>query len=339
MAVWFKIRSRICDANNEINKMRKKISLIGAGQIGGTLAHLIALKELGDVVLFDVAEGMAKGKALDIAQSSSVDGFGVDIKGTSNYEDTKNSDVIIITAGVPRKPGMTRDDLLEINLKIIKQVAEGIKNTSPKAFVICITNPLDVIVMALQKYSGLPKNMVVGMAGILDTSRFKYFLSQELEVPVKKINSLVLGGHGDSMVSMLNHTKVDGKSITDLVKEGKLNKEVLENIVQRTKDGGAEIVKLLEKGSAFYAPAASGVEMAESYLKDLKKQLPCAAYLNGEYGVKNLYVGVPVIIGKNGIEKVVEINLDKNEKKDFDHSISAVNELFDAAKKIDTKLS
>ena len=278
--------------------MKKKISLIGAGQIGGTLAHLIALKELADVVLFDVAEGVAKGKALDIAQSSSVDGFNVDIKGTNNYEDTKNSDVIIVTAGVPRKPGMTRDDLLEINLKIIKQVAEGIKNTSPKAFVICITNPLDVIVMALQKYSGLPKNMVVGMAGILDTSRFKYFLSQELKVSVKKINSLVLGGHGDTMVSMLNHTTVNDKPILELVKEGKLKKETLDSIVERTKSGGAEIVKLLEKGSAFYAPAASGVEMAESYLKDLKKQLPCAAYLDGDYDVKDLYAGVPVIIGK-----------------------------------------
>ena len=318
--------------------MRKKISLIGAGQIGGTLAHLIALKELGDVVLFDVAEGIAKGKALDIAQSSSVDGFNVEIKGTNNYEDTKNSDVIIITAGVPRKPGMTRDDLLGINLKIIKQVAEGIKNSSPKAFVICITNPLDVIVMALQKYSGFPKNMVVGMAGILDTSRFKYFLSQELKLPVNKINSLVLGGHGDTMVSMLNHTTVEGRSILDLVKEGKIKKETLDYIVNRTKNGGAEIVKLLEKGSAFYAPAASGVEMAESYLKDLKKQLPCAAYLDGEYGVKELYAGVPVIIGKNGIEKIVEINLNKEEKKDFDHSISAVNELFIAAKKIDNLL-
>ena len=318
--------------------MRKKISLIGAGQIGGTLAHLIALKELGDIVLFDVAEGIAKGKALDIAQSSSVDGFDVDIKGTNNYEDTKNSDVIIITAGVPRKPGMTRDDLLGINLKIIKQVAEGIKKTSPKAFVICITNPLDVIVMALQKYSGLPKNMVVGMAGILDTSRFKYFLSQELKIPVKKINSLVLGGHGDTMVSMLNHTTIDGKLVLDLIKEGKLKKESLETIVDRTKKGGAEIVKLLEKGSAFYAPAASGVEMAESYLKDLKKQLPCAAYLNGEYGVKDLYVGVPVIIGKNGIEKVVTLELSNEEKNELDHSIKAVKELFDAAKKIDSFL-
>jgi malate dehydrogenase len=318
--------------------MKKKISLIGAGQIGGTLAHLIALKELADVVLFDVAEGVAKGKALDIAQSSSVDGFDVEILGTSEYEDTKNSDVIIITAGVPRKPGMTRDDLLGINLKIIKQVAEGIKNTSPNAFVICITNPLDVIVMALQKYSGLPKNMVVGMAGILDTSRFKYFLSQELKVPVKKIESLILGGHGDTMVSMLNHTTVDGEFVLDLVKDGKLSKESLENIVQRTKNGGAEIVKLLEKGSAFYAPAASGVEMAESYLKDLKKQLPCAACLNGEYGIKNLYVGVPVIIGKKGIEKVVEIKLDNNERTNFDHSIEAVQELFNAAKKIDSNL-
>ena len=319
--------------------MRKKISLIGSGQIGGTLAHLIALKELGDIVLFDVAEGIAKGKALDIAQSSSVDGFSVDIKGTNNYEDTKNSDVIIITAGVPRKPGMTRDDLLGINLKIIKQVAEGIKETSPKAFVICITNPLDVIVMALQKYSGFSKNMVVGMAGILDTSRFKYFLSQELKIPVKKISSLVLGGHGDTMVSMLEHTKVDGTPILDLIKSGKIKKETLESIVQRTKNGGAEIVKLLEKGSAFYAPAASGVEMAESYLKDLKKELPCAAYLSGEYGVNDLYAGVPVVIGKNGIEKVIEIKLSDEEKENFNKSINAVKELFIAAKKIDTKLS
>ena len=319
--------------------MRKKISLIGAGQIGGTLAHLIALKELADVVLFDVDEGIAKGKALDIGQSSSVDGFNVNISGTSNYEDTNNSDVIIITAGVPRKPGMTRDDLLGINLKIIKQVAEGIKATSPKSFVICITNPLDVIVMALQKYSGLPKKMVVGMAGILDTSRFKYFLSQELKVPVKKIESLVLGGHGDTMVSMLNHTKVDDIALLDLVKKGKIKKEILDKIVERTKNGGAEIVKFLENGSAFYAPAAAGVEMAESYLKDLKKQLPCAAYLNGEYGVKDLYVGVPVIIGKNGIEKVVKINLSNEEKNNLDHSINAVTELFNAAKKIDSFLA
>ena len=319
--------------------MKKKITLIGAGQIGGTLAHLIALKELGDVVLFDVAAGLAKGKALDIAQSSPVNGFNINLLGTDNYEDTKNSDVIIITAGVPRKPGMTRDDLLEINLKIIKQVAEGIKKTSPNAFVICITNPLDVIVMALQKYSGLPKNKIVGMAGILDSSRFIYFLSQELGVPAKKIKSLVLGGHGDSMVAMLGFTEVDGKKITELVAEGKIKKDKLDQIIDRTKKGGAEIVKFLEKGSAFYAPAASGVEMAERYLKNLKKQLPCAAFLNGEYGVKNLYVGVPVIIGASGVEKIIELNLSPDEKNNFGKSIKAVKDLFEAAKKIDPSLN
>ena len=318
--------------------MKKKITLIGAGQIGGTLAHLLALKELGNVVLFDVAEGLAKGKALDIAQSSPIDGFNINLSGTCNYEDTKDSDVIIITAGVPRKPGMTRDDLLGINLKIIKQVAEGIKKTSPNAFVICITNPLDVIVMALQKYSDLPKNKVVGMAGILDSSRFIYFLSEELNVPVNKIKSLVLGGHGDSMVAMVNHTRVDGKNLNDLVKEGKIKQVRLNEIIERTKKGGAEIVKYLQKGSAFYAPAASGVEMAESYLKDLKKELPCAAYLNSEYGVKSIYAGVPVIIGANGVEKVIEINLEKKEKEDFNKSIEAVRELFNAAIKIDPTL-
>ena len=318
--------------------MKKKITLIGAGQIGGTLAHLIALKELGNIVLFDVAAGIAKGKALDIAQSSPVDGFNVNLLGTDNYDDTKNSDVIIITAGVPRKPGMTRDDLLGINLKIIKQVAEGIKKTSPNAFVICITNPLDVIVMALQKYSGLPKHKIVGMAGILDSSRFIYFLSQELKVPVKKIKSFVLGGHGDSMVAMLGHTEVEGKKINDLVEEGKISKEKLDKIVDRTKKGGAEIVKYLEKGSAFYAPAASGVEMAESYLKNLKKQLPCAVYLNGQYGAKDIYAGVPVIIGENGVEKIIELDLNSEEKKNFDKSIQAVKDLFDAAKKIDSSL-
>jgi malate dehydrogenase len=318
--------------------MKKKISLIGAGQIGGTLAHLIALKELADVVLFDVAEGVAKGKALDIAQSSSVDGFDVKISGTNNYEDTKNSDVIIITAGVPRKPGMTRDDLLGINLKIIKQVAEGIKKTSPNAFVICITNPLDVIVMALQKYSGMPKNKVVGMAGILDSARFIYFLSQELKVPVQKIKSFVLGGHGDSMVAMLGSTEIEGKKIADIIKEGKLSKEKLDQIIDRTKKGGAEIVKYLEKGSAFYAPAASGVEMAESYLKDLKKQLPCAAHLNGEYNTKNIYAGVPVVIGSNGVEKIVELSLTLDEEANFKKSVESVKDLFDAAKKIDPDL-
>jgi len=318
--------------------MNKKITLIGSGNIGGTLAHLIALKKLGDIVLFDVAEGIAKGKALDIAQSSPVEGFNISITGTNNYEETKNSDVIIITAGVPRKPGMTRDDLLGINLKIIKQVAEGIKNTSPNAFVICITNPLDVIVMALQKYSGLPKNKVVGMAGILDSSRFIYFLSKELNVDVKKIKSLVLGGHGDSMVAMLGHTEVEGKKISDLVKEGRIKQDRLDEIVDRTKKGGAEIVKYLEKGSAFYAPAASGVEMAESYLKNLKKKLPCAVFLNGEYGVKNIYAGVPVKIGKNGVEEIIEIDLSESEKNQFQKSISAVEELFRAAVKIDSTL-
>ena len=318
--------------------MKKKITLIGAGQIGGTLAHLIALKELGDIVLFDVAEGIAKGKALDIAQSSPVSKFDINVIGTNNYEDTKNSDVIIITAGVPRKPGMTRDDLLGINLKIIKEVAEGIKQTSPNAFVICITNPLDVIVMALQKYSGLPKNKVVGMAGILDSSRFIYFLSQEFNVPVGKIKSFVLGGHGDTMVAMLGSTTIEGKSINDLVKDGKISKQRLNEIVDRTKKGGAEIVKYLEKGSAFYAPAASGVEMAESFLKNLKKQLPCAAFLNGEYGTKNLYAGVPVIIGSSGVEKIIELKLSDQEKQNFDKSIKAVQELFDAAKKIDKSL-
>ncbi len=318
--------------------MKKKITLIGAGQIGGTLAHLIALKDLADVVLFDVAAGIAKGKALDIAQSSPVNGFNINLSGTDKYEDTKNSDVIIITAGVPRKPGMTRDDLLGINLKIIKQVAEGIKKTSPNAFVICITNPLDVIVMALQKYSELPKNKVVGMAGILDSSRFIYFLSQELKVPVQKIKSFVLGGHGDSMVAMLGSTEIEGKKINDLIKNGKLSKEKLDQIIDRTKKGGAEIVKYLEKGSAFYAPAASGVEMAESYLKNLKKQLPCAAYLDGQYNTKNLYAGVPVIIGSGGVEKVVELDLNTEERTNFQKSVNAVKELFEAAQKIDPDL-
>ena len=316
----------------------KKITLIGAGQIGGTLAHLIALKGLANVVLFDVAAGLAKGKALDIAQSSPVNGFNVSLSGTDNYNDTKNSDVIIITAGVPRKPGMTRDDLLGINLKIIKQVANGIKTTSPNAFVICITNPLDVIVMALQKYSGLPKNKVVGMAGILDSSRFIYFLSQELKVPVGEIKSFVLGGHGDSMVAMLGVTEVRGKKIKDIIASGQLTQKKLDEIIDRTKKGGAEIVKYLEKGSAFYAPAASGVEMAECYLKDLKKQLPCAAYLNGEYDTKNIYAGVPVIIGSGGVEKIVELELNTDEKENFKKSVEAVKELYNAAKKIDISL-
>ncbi len=317
-----------------------KISLIGAGQIGGTLAHLIGLKELVDeVVLFDVASGIAKGKALDIAQSSSVDGFKVKFSGTDNYEDIKNSDVIIITAGVPRKPGMSRDDLLGINLKIIKQVAEGIKQHAPNAFVICITNPLDVMVMAFQKFSGLSPDKIVGMAGILDTSRFKLFLSLELDVPVKEIEAMVMGGHGDTMVPLPRFTKVSGRPLLDLVKEGKISKDKLESINQRTRDGGAEIVKYLEKGSAFYAPAASGVEMAEAYLKDSKKMLPCAAHLNGQYGISNIYAGVPVIVGKNGIEKIEEIELDENEKSEFNNSVDAVKKLWEAASKIDPSLN
>ena len=317
-----------------------KISLIGAGQIGGTLAHLIGLKELVDeVVLFDVASGVAKGKGLDIAQSSSVDGFNVKFSGTDKYEDIKGSDVIIITAGVPRKPGMSRDDLLGINLKIIKQVAEGIKNNSPNAFVICITNPLDVMVMAFQKYSGLPVHKVVGMAGILDSSRFKLFLSEELNVPVKEIDAMVMGGHGDTMVPLPRFTKVSGQPLMELVKQGKISDEKLESINQRTRDGGAEIVKYLEKGSAFYAPAASGVEMAEAFLKDQKKLLPCAAYLHGEYGINNVYAGVPVIIGNEGVEKIEEIDLNENEKTEFNNSVEAVIKLWDAASKIDPDLN
>jgi len=313
--------------------MKKKISLIGAGQIGGTLAHLISIKELADVVLFDVVEGIAKGKALDIAQSTSVDGHNISITGTNNYNDTKDSDVIIITAGVPRKPGMTRDDLLGTNLKIIKQVAKGIKQTSPNAFVICITNPLDVIVMALQKYSGLPTNKIVGMAGVLDSSRFKYFISQELKVPVGTIDTLVLGGHGDSMVPMPDRTTVNGKPLKDLVTE-----EKLDLMIDKTRKGGAEIVKFLEKGSAFYAPAASGIEMAECYIKNLKKILPCAAYLNGEYGVNNLYAGVPVVIGENGVEKIIEIELSNKEKEELNLSVKAVQNLYKVAKNIDQDL-
>jgi malate dehydrogenase len=317
-----------------------KISLIGAGQIGGTLAHLIGLKELADeVVLFDVASGIAKGKALDIAQSSPVDGFHVRFSGTDDYKDIKDSDVVIITAGVPRKPGMSRDDLLGINLKIIKQVAEGIKQHAPNAFVVCITNPLDVMVMAFQKYSGLPANKVVGMAGILDSSRFKLFLSLEFNVPVKEIEAMVMGGHGDTMVPLPGFTKISGKPLLDLVKEGKITSERVEEINQRTRDGGAEIVKFLEKGSAFYAPAAAGVEMAAAYLKDEKKMVPCAAYLNGEYGIKDIYAGVPIVIGKAGVETIEEINLDEKEKSEFLKSVDAVKKLWEAASNIDPDLA
>ena len=317
----------------------KKISLIGAGQIGGTLAHLIAIKELANVLLFDIDEGIAKGKALDIAQSLAVDGYNVKLSGTNNYEETKDSDVIIITAGVPRKPGMSRDDLLGTNLKIIKQVAEGIKDTSPNAFVICITNPLDVIVMALQKYSNFPKEKVIGMAGILDTSRFKHFIAEELNSEIKNVNSFVLGGHGDTMVPVPNRTTINSKPLNDFIKDGSTTQERIDSIINRTRKGGAEIVKFLKTGSAFYAPAASGVAMAESYLKNQKKTLPCAAYLNGEYGIKDLYVGVPVIIGEKGIEKIIELTLDADEQKSFQTSIDAVRELFNAAKKIDPSLA
>ena len=317
----------------------KKISLIGAGQIGGTLSHMIAIKELANVVLFDIDEGIAKGKALDIAQSLAVDGYNVKLSGTNNYEETKDSDVIIITAGVPRKPGMSRDDLLGTNLKIIKQVAEGIKDTSPNAFVICITNPLDVIVMALQKYSNFPKEKVIGMAGILDTSRFKHFIAEELNSEIKNVNSFVLGGHGDTMVPVPNRTTINSKPLNDFIKDGSTTQERIDSIIDRTRKGGAEIVKFLKTGSAFYAPAASGVAMAESYLKNQKKTLPCAAYLNGEYGIKDLYVGVPVIIGEKGIEKIIELTLDADEQKSFQTSIDAVRELFNAAKKIDPSLT
>ena len=301
--------------------MKKKISLIGAGQIGGTLAHLISIKELADVVLFDVAEGVAKGKALDIAQSTAVDGFNCNLIGTNKYEDIKNSDVIIITAGVPRKPGMSRDDLLATNLKIIKQVATGIKKNSPDAFVICITNPLDVIVMAFQKYSGLPVNKVIGMAGILDSSRFKYFLSQELKVSVKNINTLVLGGHGDTMVPLPRYTTVSGIPITQLMDD-----ETIDAISKRTASGGGEIVKLLEKGSAFYAPGSAAAIMAESILNDRKRSLPCSAYLTGQYGLDDIYIGVPVVLGSNGVESIMELDLEDSELESLQGSAAFYKE-------------
>ena len=300
--------------------MPKKISLIGVGQIGGTLAHLIGLKELVDeVVLFDVASGVAKGKALDIAQSSSVDGFNVKLSGTDNYEDIKDSDVIIITAGVPRKPGMSRDDLLGINLKIIKQVAEGIKKNAPNSFVICITNPLDVMVMAFQKYSGLPTNKVVGMAGILDSSRFKLFLSLELKVPVKEIEAMVMGGHGDTMVPLVHHTKVDGKPLTKLIEKKKLDL-----IINRTRKGGAEIIKFLQKGSAFYAPAQSAIEMAEAFLRDKKRVIPCASLCEGEFGIEDYFIGVPSVIGADGVENILEFALTDKEQSELNNTLKAV---------------
>jgi malate dehydrogenase len=313
---------------------RPKIALIGSGQIGGTLAHLIGLRELGDVVMFDIAEGIPQGKSLDIAQSSPVDGFDAKLSGTNTYEAIEGASVCIVTAGVPRKPGMSRDDLLGINLKVMEQVGSGIKKYAPNAFVVCITNPLDAMVWALQKYSGLPKNMVVGMAGVLDSARFRYFLADEFNVSVEDVTAFVLGGHGDTMVPLVRYSTVAGIPLPDLIKMGWTTEKRLDEIVIRTRNGGAEIVNLLKTGSAFYAPASSAIAMAESYLKDKKRVLPCAAWLNGEYGVKDMYVGVPVVIGAKGVERVVEIDLSSSEREMFDKSALSVQQLVDACKNI-----
>jgi len=318
---------------------RKKIALIGGGQIGGTLAHLAALKEMGDVVLFDIVEGLPQGKSLDLAQSAPVEGYNAVMKGANDYEDIAGADVVIVTAGVPRKPGMSRDDLLGINLKVMKAVGEGIGKYAPDAFVICITNPLDAMVWALQKFSGLPTNKVCGMAGVLDSSRFSHFLADEFNVSVQDVTTFVLGGHGDTMVPLTRYSTVAGIPVPDLVKMGWSTQEKIDQIVQRTRDGGAEIVGLLKTGSAFYAPATSAIEMAESYLKDKRRLLPCAAYLSGEYGLNDMYVGVPTIIGENGIEKIVEIDLQGEEKSGFDHSVDAVKGLMDACQNIDPSLA
>ncbi|WP_417462523.1 malate dehydrogenase [Kordiimonas sp.] len=318
---------------------RKKIALIGSGQIGGTLAHLAALKEMGDIVLFDIAEGLPQGKALDLAQSAPVEGYNSVLKGANDYKDIEGADVVIVTAGVPRKPGMSRDDLLGINLKVMKAVGEGIGKYAPDAFVICITNPLDAMVWALQKFSGLPTNKVCGMAGVLDSSRFRHFLAEEFNVSVQDVTAFVLGGHGDTMVPLTRYSAVAGIPVPDLIKMGWSTQEKIDAIVQRTRDGGAEIVGLLKTGSAFYAPATSAIEMAESYLKDKRRVLPVAAHLTGEYGLDNMYVGVPVIVGANGIEKVVEINLEGEEKAGFDHSVGAVKGLMEACINIDPSLA
>ena len=318
---------------------RSKIALIGAGQIGGTLAHLAGLKELGDVVMFDIAEGIPQGKALDIAESAPVDGFDSVLKGTNDYADIAGADVCIVTAGVPRKPGMSRDDLLGINLKVMKAVGEGIKAHAPDAFVICITNPLDAMVWALREFSGLPKEKVCGMAGILDSARFRHFLAEEFNVSVKDVTAFVLGGHGDTMVPLVRYSAVAGIPLPDLVKMGWTTQEKLDAIVQRTRDGGAEIVGLLKTGSAFYAPAASAIQMAESYLKDQRQVLPCAAWVEGAYGLDGMYVGVPTIIGENGSEKVIEIELNKEEQAMMQKSIDAVQGLVDACKGIDPSLA
>ncbi|WP_374310606.1 malate dehydrogenase [Dongia sp.] len=313
---------------------RKKIALIGAGQIGGTLALLAGLKELGDIVLFDVVDGVPQGKALDIAEASPVEGFNATYAGASDYKAIKGADVIIVTAGIPRKPGMSRDDLIATNAKVMDAVGKGIKKYAPKAFVICITNPLDVMVYVLQQASGLPESHVVGMAGVLDSARFRYFLAEEFKVSVEDVTAFVLGGHGDTMVPLARYSTVAGIPLPDLVKMGWTTQEKLNNIIQRTRDGGAEIVNLLKTGSAFYAPASSAIAMAESYLKDKKRVLPCAAYLNGQYGVKGLYVGVPVVIGAGGVERVVEIDLNKAEKSMFDKSVAAVRGLIDVVRKL-----
>ncbi|MCR9121554.1 MAG: malate dehydrogenase [Phyllobacteriaceae bacterium] len=313
---------------------RNKIALIGSGMIGGTLAHMIGLKELGDVVLFDIAEGIPQGKGLDIAESSPVDGFDAKYTGANSYEAIKGADVCIVTAGVPRKPGMSRDDLLGINLKVMEQVGAGIKKYAPDAFVICITNPLDAMVWALQQFSGLPKNKVCGMAGVLDSARFTYFLAEEFDVSVEDVTAFVLGGHGDTMVPLTRYSTVGGIPLPDLVKMGWTTKDKLDAIVQRTRDGGAEIVGLLKTGSAYYAPASSAIAMAESYLKDKKRVLPCAAHLNGQYGVKNMYVGVPTVIGAGGVERIIEIDLNKTEQKMFDKSVAAVAGLCEACSNI-----
>lgn len=309
---------------------RNKIALIGAGMIGGTLAHLVGLKELGDVALFDIVDGMPQGKSLDIAQSGPVDGFDSRLAGTSEYALIEGADVVIVTAGVPRKPGMSRDDLLGTNLKVMEQVGAGIAKYAPNAFVICITNPLDAMVWALQKFSGLPREKVVGMAGVLDSARFRHFLASEFDVSVEDVTAFVLGGHGDTMVPLPRYSTIAGIPLTDLVKMRWITQERLDEIIQRTRDGGAEIVGLLKSGSAFYAPAASAIVMAESYLKDKKRVLPCAAYLNGEFGVKGLYVGVPVVIGSNGVERIVEIDLDRAERDAFMTSVGSVKGLIEA---------
>jgi malate dehydrogenase len=313
---------------------RKKIALIGGGMIGGTLAHLAALRELGDIVVFDIAEGLPQGKTLDLAQSGPVEGFDAKLSGANKYEAIQGADVCIVTAGVPRKPGMSRDDLLEINLKVMAQVGAGIAKYAPNAFVICITNPLDVMVWALQKYTGLPHNKVVGMAGVLDGARFRHFLAEEFNVSVEDVTAFVLGGHGDTMVPLVRYSTVAGIPVPDLVAMKWTSQQRIDQIVQRTRDGGAEIVGLLKTGSAYYAPASSAIAMAESYLKDKKRVLPCAAHLTGQYGVKNTYVGVPTVIGEGGIERIVEINLTGDEKTAFKKSVEAVHSLMEAAKKI-----